>query len=185
VSCGLRRKAKGKCWEGVGGRENPALRSSPCPPSFLGSSARDTPCSGLSLTRRPIGVKKLGSQKPQIKWAGLFGAGGENKQYGFEPHVSTTVLGPHAARSVKSSPCSSQISLHNVSSFANDELVAIHHPSGTLLEADMLFNLPPTEQYSRVGGIPGLMKWFGSGRTMSPGGLVHSKAADSLTKDKA
>jgi len=49
----------------------------------------------------------------------------------------------------------------------------------------MLFNLPPTEQYSRAGGIPSLMKLFGSGRTMSPGGLVHSKAADSLTKDKA
>lgn len=66
----------------------------------------------------------------------------------------------------------------------NDELVAIHHPSGTLLEADMVFNLPPTEQYSRAGGIPTLQKVLGGGSSMSPGGFVHGKAAGGMTKDK-
>jgi hypothetical protein len=45
------------------------------------------------------------------------------------------------------------MSLHNVSSHVNDELIAIHHPTGTMLEADILFNLPATEQYSRAGGL--------------------------------
>jgi hypothetical protein len=66
----------------------------------------------------------------------------------------------------------------------NDELLAIHHPSGTLLEADMLFNLPPTEQYSRAGGIPSLMSLLGGGKSMSPDGFIHGKAAGALTKDK-
>lgn len=33
----------------------------------------------------------------------------------------------------------------------NKELVFNHRPSGTLIEADLLFNLPATEQYSRAG----------------------------------
>ena len=36
---------------------------------------------------RPIGVARLKDKKPGIKWAGLFGAGGEKQTYGFEPHV--------------------------------------------------------------------------------------------------
>ena len=51
-----------------------------------------------ALTPRPIGVKALESKKPQIKWAGLFGAGGENKQYGFEPHVSVKACSPAVGR---------------------------------------------------------------------------------------
>lgn len=34
----------------------------------------------------------------------------------------------------------------------NKELVFFHKPSKTLIEADLLFNLPATEQYSRAGG---------------------------------
>lgn len=107
-------------------------------------------------------MERFAREKPDVKWAGLFGAGGENKTYGFEK----------------------EISLHNVSAHRNDELVAIHHPSGTLLEGDMLFNLPPTEQYSRSH----LPAWFrvllGSGSSMSPGGTLHNKLADGLFQDK-
>jgi hypothetical protein len=62
--------------------------------------------------------------------------------------------------------------------------MAIHHPSGTLLEADALFNLPPTEQYSRQGGLPFWFKFVNGGKTMSPGGSTHERAANSLIKDK-
>lgn len=34
-----------------------------------------------------IGVKRFGHQKPEVKWAGLFRAGGEDKKYGFEDEV--------------------------------------------------------------------------------------------------
>ena len=41
-----------------------------------------------------------------------------------------------------------------VHSHANKELVFNHRPSRTLIEADMLFNLPATEQMSKTGESP-------------------------------
>lgn len=38
-----------------------------------------------------------------------------------------------------------------VDAHPNKELVFFHKPSRTLIEADLLFNLPATEQYSRSG----------------------------------
>lgn len=32
-------------------------------------------------------MSRFAEEKPDVKWAGLFGAGGENQQYGFEPEV--------------------------------------------------------------------------------------------------
>lgn len=72
-----------------------------------------------------------------------------------------------------------------MSSHVNHELTAIHHPSQTLLQADLLFNLPATEQYSRAGGLPTLTKLFGGGKGMSPGSAVHSTMAGAVVKDKA
>ncbi len=135
-------------------------------------------------------------QKPNIKWAGLFGLGGETQTYGFEPEVSDRCP---SLRSILRCACDSklfiqsrcyahhtdllqQISLHQVSSHVNHELVAIHHPSGTLIEADMLFNLPPKEQYSK-SSLPFLFKLFGSGKSLSPGGTVHGLMLGSITKD--
>jgi len=37
---------------------------------------------------RPIGTARHKDKKPGIQWAGLFGFGGENQKYGFEPEVS-------------------------------------------------------------------------------------------------
>ncbi|WWC86678.1 uncharacterized protein L201_001555 [Kwoniella dendrophila CBS 6074] len=111
-----------------------------------------------------IGVERCKDKKSNISWAGIFGPkdDGENKKYGFEPEVS----------------------LHQVSAHVNHELTAIHHPSGTFIQADLLFNLPPTEQFSRAGGIPTLFKWLGGGKSMSPGGQVHDLMANQITKDK-
>jgi hypothetical protein len=52
-----------------------------------------------------------------------------------------------------------------VDSHPNKELVFFHKPSKTLIEADLLFNLPATEQYSKTGvsATSGIMtKIFGS-----------------------
>ncbi len=38
-----------------------------------------------------------------------------------------------------------------VGAHANKELVFCHKPDKTLIEADMMFNLPATEQFSRTG----------------------------------
>ncbi|WWC59700.1 uncharacterized protein I303_102262 [Kwoniella dejecticola CBS 10117] len=111
-----------------------------------------------------IGVERCKDKKPNISWAGIFGPkdDGETKKYGFEP----------------------EISLHQVSAHVNHELTAIHHPSGTFIQADLLFNLPPTEQFSRAGGVPTLFKWLGGGKSMSPGGKVHDLMANAISKDK-
>jgi hypothetical protein len=77
-----------------------------------------------------------------------------------------------------------KISIHQVIAHTNHELVVIHHPSGTLINADMLFNLPANEQYSRAGGLPMLSKLVGGGRSMSPGGGVHGPAASGMARDK-
>lgn len=41
-----------------------------------------------------------------------------------------------------------------VHSHANKELVFLHKPTRTMIEADLLFNLPATEQFSRTGDDP-------------------------------
>jgi hypothetical protein len=45
----------------------------------------------------------------------------------------------------------SEFSYEYVHSHENKELVFLHKPSRTLIEADLLFNLPATEQYSKSG----------------------------------
>lgn len=77
-----------------------------------------------------------------------------------------------------------EITLHNVSAHRNDELMAIHHPSGTLLEGDMLFNLPPTEQYSR-SYLPFWYRLIGNGSSMSPGGALHQRMMGGIVSDHA
>ncbi|KAL1413282.1 hypothetical protein Q8F55_001038 [Vanrija albida] len=111
---------------------------------------------------QPIGVKRFGEEKPDVKWAGLFGAGGEDKKYGFED----------------------EITLVNVSAHINDELAAIHHPSGTLIEGDLFLNLPATEQYSRAGGQPYWFRAIGGGYFFGANGALHSGLAAANIKPK-
>lgn len=42
---------------------------------------------------------------------------------------------------------------------ANRELALLHRPTRTLVEADVLFNLPAREQYSRTGEDPAAGAW--------------------------
>lgn len=62
--------------------------------------------------------------------------------------------------------------------------MAIHHPSGTLIEGDMLFNLPPTEQYSR-SSLPLWFRLLGGGSSFSPGGFLHEKLWSGIVTDHA
>lgn len=130
---------------------------------------------------RPIGVARLKDRKPNIKWAGLFGAGGDDLKYGFEPEVSVDLQITSCGRRIETLHAYGQISLHSVSSHSNHELVAIHHPTRTLLEADLMFNLPGTEQYSRAGQ-PGLFKASGAGGHLQPGSFLHDKMMHGVLK---
>ncbi|GAA6020472.1 hypothetical protein JCM10207_000014 [Rhodosporidiobolus poonsookiae] len=67
--------------------------------------------------------------------------------------------------------------------FVNEDLAFYHAPSKTLVQADLLFNLPPTEQYSRTTSrstLPGLSSAF------KPGTKTHQRVLyHGLAKDKA
>ena len=75
-----------------------------------------------------------------------------------------------------------QISLHSITQHTNPELVAIHHPSKTLLEADLMFNLPGKEQHSR-SKEPLFFRLTGVHKHMHPGTAIHAAAVSgTLTK---
>lgn len=65
-----------------------------------------------------------------------------------------------------------------VDAHPNKELVFFHRPSATLIEADLLFNLPATEQYSKTGIDPAVGVW-----TKLFGGL-QSTAGDALAQKR-
>jgi len=86
-----------------------------------------------------IGVDGL-EQKPalaEVKFAGIYGKDPEGTKYGFEDEISACYF----------------------SAFKNKDVAFCHKASKTLIEADLLFNLPPHEQYSKsklsaVGWLP-------------------------------
>ncbi|KZP08115.1 hypothetical protein FIBSPDRAFT_840622 [Athelia psychrophila] len=81
-----------------------------------------------------IGVKDL---VPKMKEKGLeldgaYGADPEGTKYGFEDEIDSCYF----------------------SGFGNKDVAWLHKPSKTLVEADLLFNLPGTEQYSLTKTSP-------------------------------
>jgi hypothetical protein len=64
-----------------------------------------------------------------------------------------------------------------VHSHSNKELVFLHKPSRTMIEADMLFNLPATEQFSKTGVSPtsGLLTKLFGGIMNTRGEMVWQK----------
>jgi hypothetical protein len=44
-------------------------------------------CEAILKRCRIIGVERFKTKYPNVPWTGLFGAGGENETYGFEPEV--------------------------------------------------------------------------------------------------
>lgn len=64
-------------------------------------------------------------------------------------------------------------------SHPNKELVFLHKPSRTLIEADLLFNLPATEQFSKTGVDPtsGLLNKLFGGIMNTRGAMTWQKRA--------
>lgn len=71
----------------------------------------------------------------------------------------------------------------------SEDVALLHIPSKTLIQADLLFNLPAKEQYSAPGApspLSGLMGWFGLGTKMTPWTDMHKSVVWNLiAKDKA
>jgi glyoxylase-like metal-dependent hydrolase (beta-lactamase superfamily II) len=114
-------------------------------------------------TAKCIGPEGIDSKQPSITWAGILGAGGETKTYGFED----------------------EIKLHYFPGHMNKEIAVLHVPSKTLLCADLVFNLPPTEGYKQTSQS-GEAVWPVNKlqESLQPGTAAHSVVGTLTGKDK-
>ncbi|KAI5295538.1 hypothetical protein KEM52_001053 [Ascosphaera acerosa] len=87
-------------------------------------------------------AKIIGVEGLQEKWASNPQTKGQKVDYIFTPgNKDTMTIQPDFDE---------EFGYEYVAAHQNRELVFCHRPSHTLIEADLLFNLPPTEQYSKT-----------------------------------
>jgi len=106
-----------------------------------------------------IGPEPLVKKAPNLKFTGVYGTDPAGTLYGFEEEINVVFFSGYAKRDV----------------------AFFHVASKSLIEQDLLFNLPPTEQFSKSkssGTIP-----FFSGR-MYPGSFLHKRVVSGLIQDK-
>ncbi|KAJ7698666.1 hypothetical protein B0H17DRAFT_325407 [Mycena rosella] len=108
-----------------------------------------------------IGVEALVAKKKGegLQFDGAYGADAAETKYGFEDEIYACYF----------------------SGFANKDVAWFHIASKTLIVADLLFNLPGTEQYSKSKSNP-KVPIFGK---LDPWGSVHKHFVWGQGKDKA
>lgn len=107
-----------------------------------------------------IGVEGHELKVPsEVKFAGLYGKDPEGTKYGFEDEISARYF-PH---------------------FENKDVAFCHHESKTMIEADLLFNFPATEQYSK--SKESAHSWIPFVSSIGPFGRLHGLLTSSLAKD--
>lgn len=109
-----------------------------------------------------IGPEGIDAKKPDVRFEGVLGAGGENKTYGFEDEVELLYCPAHN----------------------NKEIALLHKPTRTLVEADLLFNLPCDEQYSKTTKSKTAFWPLSAFGAMRPGTGVHDMMVKGVIKDK-
>ncbi|KZT08018.1 uncharacterized protein LAESUDRAFT_724492 [Laetiporus sulphureus 93-53] len=109
---------------------------------FLGEFKKEWPDAKLIAVKEAADLKA----KEGLKVDGTWGSDPPDTKYGFEDDIKHCYF----------------------SGFKNKDVAFFHPASKTMMEADLLFNLPPTEQYSKTGS---------SGRIPLIGGLLHPFAS--------
>ncbi|KAJ7636971.1 hypothetical protein FB45DRAFT_452762 [Roridomyces roridus] len=104
-----------------------------------------------------IGVEKMKSEGVEL--AGAYGVDAPDTKYGFEDEIRAVYF----------------------SGFKNKDVAWFHVESKTLVVADLMFNLPANEQYSKSKSNPRL-PIFGS---LTPWGGIHKHFVWGLGEDKA
>ncbi|KAJ3732564.1 hypothetical protein DFJ43DRAFT_1073185 [Lentinula guzmanii] len=92
-----------------------------------------------------------------LKFDGAWGSDPEGTQYGFEEDIQHCYF----------------------SGFANKDVAFFHPASKSMIQADLLFNLPPTEQYSKSKSS-GRLPFVGN---FGPFSWFHSKFASAMGED--
>ncbi|KZO89969.1 hypothetical protein CALVIDRAFT_551709 [Calocera viscosa TUFC12733] len=106
-----------------------------------------------------IGVEPLLEKRKDITWDGAYGKDAPDTKYGYEPEIQA----------------------HHFPSHVNQDVAFLHAPSKTLIEADLLFNLPAKEQYSKTKSPNSLaIQWSGFG----PDSALHKRFGLLIGKNK-
>ncbi|KIP02423.1 hypothetical protein PHLGIDRAFT_130737 [Phlebiopsis gigantea 11061_1 CR5-6] len=122
---------------------------------FLGEFKRNYPTAKLIAPEEAI-QKKV---EEGLTFDGSWGKDPVGTQYGFENDIQHCFF----------------------PGFQNKEVVFYHSASKSLIEADLLFNLPPKEQYSKSSSS-GYVPFVGN--LLQPWHILHKKFAWSLGTDK-
>jgi len=94
----------------------------------------------------------------ELKFDGAYGHDADGTTYGFENDIKACYF----------------------SGFQNKDVAFFHPASKSLIEADLLLNLPPTEQFSKAGS-----GYFPFANHISPGTWLHQRFLGGVTTDKA
>jgi len=109
-----------------------------------------------------IGVDGLDAKVPtEVKFAGLYGKDPEGTLYGFEDEIAAQYF----------------------SGFENKDVAFWHKASKTVIEADLLFNFPPKEQYSKTNESG--TTWVPFVGRIKPFSWIHPYFTGGLAKDIA
>ncbi|KAI0826413.1 hypothetical protein BC629DRAFT_77995 [Irpex lacteus] len=104
-------------------------------------------------------ISTVQQSTPDVNFDGAWGKDEPSTKYGFEDEIEHQYFPGHQ----------------------NKEVAFLHKDSKTLLEADLMFNLPPTEQYSKStesGTVPLLSS------RMNPHTALHKRMTWAIAKDK-
>jgi hypothetical protein len=94
------------------------------------------------------------SEDKSLKFDGIFGKDPADTKYGYEDEIQSCFF----------------------SGFSNKDVAFLHNESKTLIQADLLFNLPATEQFSKTK--------FPTFAKLSPSSWLHQRIIASLGVDK-
>ena len=91
-----------------------------------------------------IGVLGLEEKNKDVKFQGLYGVDPQGTKYGFEDEVclSMQFVSRRANELIDSACSTEQISARFFSTFPNRDVAFFHKDSKTMINADLLFNLP-------------------------------------------
>ncbi|TIB72074.1 hypothetical protein E3Q18_03688 [Wallemia mellicola] len=108
-----------------------------------------------------IGVDGLQSKASDVKFDYIYGQEPADKKVGYEPEIQVVWF----------------------DKFINRDLAFFHQPTKTLVQADLLFNLPGYEQYSN--SEESAEPWVPFVQNFRPGTLTHRIAAMAMSKNDA
>lgn len=104
--------------------------------------------------------------------AKIFGPEGTAQKTGLNVHEWTTDEN-HNPMEYEDQVLKDEIKAEYFHGFVNKDIAFCHVPTKTLIQADLLFNLPANEQYSKSNELPS--KLFNHFMSLKPDSLVHRR----------